>query len=116
MVETSSIGKAARFDESGARYIEFCKSTVPANINFSKLRIVLDCAHGACYKVSPSIFRELGAEVITIGVQPNGFNINKNCGSTFPQKLQKTVKKYKSLCTAHHVISSLEQFKYLHIS
>ena len=66
LVETSSIGKAARFDESGDRYIEFCKSTVPTNINFSKLRIVLDCAHGACYKVSPSIFRELGAEVITI--------------------------------------------------
>ena len=96
MVETSSIGKAARFDESGARYIEFCKSTVPTNINFSKLRIVLDCANGACYKVSPSIFRELGAEVITIGVQPNGFNINEGCGSTYPELLQEEVTKHRA--------------------
>ena len=96
LVETSSIGKAARFDESGARYIEFCKSTVPTNINFSKLRIVLDCAHGACYKVSPSIFRELGAEVITIGVQPNGFNINDGCGSTHPELLQNEVIKHRA--------------------
>jgi phosphoglucosamine mutase len=96
MVETSSIGKAARFDESGARYIEFCKSTVPTNINFSKLRIVLDCANGACYKVSPSIFRELGAEVITIGVQPNGFNINEGCGSTHPELLQEEVTKHRA--------------------
>jgi phosphoglucosamine mutase len=96
MVETSSIGKAARFDESGARYIEFCKSTVPTNINFSKLRIVLDCANGACYKVSPSIFRELGAEVITIGVQPNGFNINEGCGSTHPELLQEEVIKHRA--------------------
>lgn len=96
MVETSAIGKAARFDESGARYIEFCKSTVPSNISFSSLRVVLDCAHGACYKVSPSVFSELGAEVIPIGVEPNGFNINEGCGSTHPELLQEQVIKHRA--------------------
>ena len=90
-VETSSIGKAFRFDESGPRYIEFCKSTVPPEINFSSLRIVLDCANGACYKVSPEIFEELGAEVITIGTEPDGYNINQNCGSTHPNIIKEAV-------------------------
>ena len=96
IVNTSSIGKAERFDESGARYIEFCKSTVPAHLNFSSLRIVLDCAHGACYKVSPAIFKELGAEVILIGVDPDGFNINQGCGSTHPELLQDEVIKHRA--------------------
>ncbi len=90
-VETSSIGKAFRFDESGPRYIEFCKSTVPPEINFSSLRIVLDCANGACYKVSPEIFEELGAEVITIGTEPDGYNINQDCGSTHPNIIKEAV-------------------------
>jgi len=90
-VETSKIGKAYRFDESGPRYIEFCKSTVPTDISFSSLRIVIDCANGACYKVSPEIFQELGAEVITIGTEPDGYNINQNCGSTNPEVVQKAV-------------------------
>jgi len=90
-VETSSIGKAFRFDESGPRYIEFCKSTVPPEINFSSLRIVLDCANGACYKVSPEIFEELGAEVITIGTDPDGYNINQDCGSTHPNIIKEAV-------------------------
>ena len=90
-VETSSIGKAFRFDESGPRYIEFCKSTVPPEINFSSLRIVLDCANGACYKVSPEIFEELGAEVITIGTDPDGYNINQDCGSTHPNITKEAV-------------------------
>ena len=90
-VETSQIGKAYRFDESGPRYIEFCKSTVPSDISFSSLRIVIDCANGACYKVSPEIFEELGAEVIIIGNEPDGYNINKNCGSTNPEVVRKTV-------------------------
>ena len=90
-VETSSIGKAFRFDESGPRYIEFCKSTVPPEINFSSLRIVLDCANGACYKVSPEIFEELGAEVITIGTKPDGYNINQDCGSTHPNIIKEAV-------------------------
>jgi phosphoglucosamine mutase len=96
IVDSSSIGKAERFDESGARYIEFCKSTVPTYLNFSSLRIVLDCAHGACYKVSPSVFKELGAEVILIGNNPDGFNINQGCGSTHPELLQEEVVKHRA--------------------
>ena len=90
-VNTNNIGKAYRFDESGPRYVEFCKSTVPPEVNFSSLRIVIDCANGACYKVSPEIFEELGAEVISIGVDPDGYNINKNCGSTHPEVIKKAV-------------------------
>ncbi len=95
-VETSKIGKAYRFDESGPRYIEFCKSTVPPNMSFSSLRIVLDCANGACYKVSPEIFEELGAEVITIGNQPDGYNINQGCGSTHPEVIKEAVIKHRA--------------------
>tara|TARA_Y100000766_G_scaffold198277_1_gene170606 strand:+ start:5344 stop:6660 length:1317 start_codon:yes stop_codon:yes gene_type:complete len=95
-VQTAELGKAQRFDESGDRYIEFCKSTVPPDVSFDSLRIVLDCAHGACYKVSPSIFRELGAEVITIGTEPDGFNINYECGSTHPEKVQEEVIKQRA--------------------
>ncbi len=91
IVETSSIGKAFRFDESGPRYIEFCKSTVPSEISFSSLRIVLDCANGASYKVSPKVFEELGAEVIKIGTEPDGYNINQKCGSMHPEVVSKAV-------------------------
>ena len=95
-VKTKNLGKAKRFDESGARYIEFCKSTVPTNISFSSLRIVLDCANGACYKVSPDVFRELGAEVISIGVEPDGYNINAECGSTYPDLVKEEVIKHRA--------------------
>ena len=95
-VKTAELGKAQRFDESGDRYIEFCKSTVPADVSFESLRIVLDCANGACYKVSPSILRELGAEVISIGADPDGYNINSECGSTHPAKAQEEVVKQRA--------------------
>ena len=95
-VSTSNIGKAYRFDESGPRYIEFCKSTVPSDISFSSLRIVLDCANGACYKVSPEVFEELGAEVITIGNEPDGYNINQDCGSTHPEVIKEAVIKHRA--------------------
>ncbi len=95
-VQTVDLGKAQRFDESGDRYIEFCKSTVPADVSFESLRIVLDCANGACYKVSPSIFRELGAEVIPIGTEPDGYNINHECGSTHPERAQEEVVKQRA--------------------
>ncbi len=95
-VQTAKLGKARRFDESGDRYIEFCKSTVPANVSFESLRIVLDCANGACYKVSPSILRELGAEVISIGAEPDGYNINQKCGSTHPERAQEEVIKQRA--------------------
>jgi phosphoglucosamine mutase len=95
-VETSAIGKAFRFDESGPRYIEFCKSTVPSEISFSSLRIVLDCANGACYKVSPEVFEELGAEIIKIGTEPDGYNINQECGSTHPEVVSKAVIEHRA--------------------
>ena len=95
-VKTEELGKARRFDESGARYIEFCKSTVPQDISFASLRIVLDCANGACYKTSPDVFKELGAEVISIGVNPDGYNINADCGSTHPELVQKEVIKQRA--------------------
>ena len=90
-VQTAELGKAQRFDESGDRYIEFCKSTVPPDVSFDSLRIVLDCANGACYKVSPSVLRELGAEVIAIGTDPDGYNINYECGSTHPEMVKEEV-------------------------
>ncbi len=95
-VPTAELGKARRFDESGDRYIEFCKSTVPADVSFDSLRIVLDCANGACYKVSPSVLRELGAEVICIGTDPDGYNINHECGSTYPERAQDEVIKQRA--------------------
>ena len=95
-VKTEELGKARRFDESGARYVEFCKSTVPSTVSFSSLRIVLDCANGACYKVSPEVFEELGAEIIPIGVTPDGFNINAQCGSTYPELVRDEVVKQRA--------------------
>jgi len=95
-VKTAELGKAQRFDESGDRYIEFCKSTVPPDVSFESLRVVLDCANGACYKVSPSILRELGAEVISIGTKPDGYNINHDCGSTHPERAQEEVIKQRA--------------------
>ena len=95
-VKTVELGKAQRFDESGDRYIEFCKSTVPSDVSFDSLRVVLDCANGACYKVSPSILRELGAEVISIGTEPDGYNINHECGSTHPERAQEEVIKQRA--------------------
>ena len=95
-VKTAELGKAQRFDESGDRYIEFCKSTVPSDVSFESLRIVLDCANGACYKVSPSILRELGAEVISMGTEPDGYNINHECGSTHPERAREEVIKQRA--------------------
>ena len=96
IVSADKLGKARRFDESGDRYVEFCKSTVPQDISFKGLRIVLDCANGAAYKVSPAIFEELGAEVITFGITPNGYNINEGCGSTNPESAQKAVLEHRA--------------------
>ncbi len=76
------IGRATRIDDSQARYIEFAKRTFPRNLRLDGLRIVIDCANGAAYKVAPAVLWELGAEVITLGDKPNGFNINQDCGST----------------------------------
>lgn len=91
VVESARLGKVSRINDAAGRYIEFCKSSVPSNTDFSGLRIVLDCAHGATYKIAPSVFRELGAEVSVIGAQPNGLNINDKCGSTHIEALQEAV-------------------------
>lgn len=91
VVEATKLGKAVRVAEARGRYIEFCKSTVPAHLNLKGMKIVVDCANGATYHVAPDVFLELGAEVIELGVEPDGLNINVNCGSTNPAILQKAV-------------------------
>jgi len=91
VMESAKLGKAKRLDDAAGRYVEFCKSTFPNNMDLRGLKIVLDCAHGATYHVAPPVFHELGAEVIAIGNQPNGLNINLDAGSTHPQALQKAV-------------------------
>jgi phosphoglucosamine mutase len=91
MVPSSALGKAWRYDDAGGRYIEFCKSTFPHRASLEGLRIVVDCAHGAAYHVAPLVFGELGADVIAIANEPDGFNINHECGSTHPELLRRTV-------------------------
>ena len=81
VVNPSNLGKAFRIDDAGGRYIEYCKATAP-NLDLNGLKLVVDCAHGATYQVAPAIFQELGAKVITIGTAPDGFNINREVGST----------------------------------
>ena len=95
-VSADRLGKAARMNEAHGRYIEFCKSTFPSNLSLKKLKIVVDCANGAAYSVAPNIFHELGADVISIADEPNGFNINHGYGTTNTQKLQKGVLKHKA--------------------
>ncbi|MCL4151738.1 UNVERIFIED_CONTAM: hypothetical protein GTU68_017257 [Idotea baltica] len=95
-VDSMQLGKAVRIDDAGGRYIEFCKSSVPLKMNFSGMKIVLDCANGATYHVAPDVFKELGAEVVVMGAEPNGFNINQNCGSTEPRLLQAAVLEHQA--------------------
>jgi phosphoglucosamine mutase len=90
------LGKAKRVDDAEGRYVEFCKSTFPEKLNLRGLKIVLDCAHGATYHVAPKIFSELGAEVITVGNEPNGFNINLDVGSTYPKTIKEATLKHKA--------------------
>jgi len=98
MVTTDSkdLGKARRIVDAAGRYIEFCKSTVPARINLSGVKVVVDCAHGATYHIAPNVFIELGATVIAIGNEPNGLNINLDCGSTKPKALQTAVVEHQA--------------------
>lgn len=90
-VDSGRIGKASRMIDAAGRYIEFCKSTIPAKIDFSGVKIVVDCANGSTYHVAPPVFEEIGAAVIAIGVQPNGYNINEDVGATKPQQLAQAV-------------------------
>ena len=89
--DTANLGKSVRVKDANGRYIEFCKSTFPYHFDLSNLKIVVDCANGAAYSVGPSVFRELGAKVIPLFNEPDGLNINENCGSTHPEFLQKAV-------------------------
>ncbi|WP_114649810.1 phosphoglucosamine mutase [Pseudothauera hydrothermalis] len=89
--DSARLGKARRIDDAAGRYIEFCKSTFPNELDLRGLRIALDCAHGAAYHIAPAVFHELGAEVVPVGVEPNGLNINDGVGATRPEHLRKTV-------------------------
>lgn len=89
--DTANLGKSVRVTDANGRYIEFCKSTFPYHFDLNNLKIVVDCAHGAAYSVGPSVFRELGAKVVALYNEPDGLNINENCGSTHPENLQKAV-------------------------
>ena len=91
VVDSEQLGKASRIVDAAGRYIEFCKSSVPTSTDFSGLKVVIDCAHGATYRIAPSVFGELGVDVITIGNQPDGININDGVGSTSMGALQKAV-------------------------
>jgi phosphoglucosamine mutase len=91
LAEPSRLGRALRLEDAGARYIEFAKSTIPRTMHFDGMRVVIDCANGAAYKVAPTVLWELGADVIAIGVEPDGFNINRECGSTDLTRLSKKV-------------------------
>jgi len=92
-VDSPLLGKVRRVDDAAGRYIEFCKSTVPYTLSLKGLKLVVDCAHGATYHTAPYVFEELGASVTSIGVHPNGFNINRGVGSTSPERLRKMVLK-----------------------
>ena len=95
-VDSAKLGKARRIEDAAGRYIEFCKSTVPSTFSLKGLNIVVDCANGATYHVAPHVLEELGANVTSIGVEPDGLNINHQCGATQPQKLVETVLKEKA--------------------
>lgn len=89
--DTANLGKSVRVKDANGRYIEFCKSTFPYHFDLSNLKIVVDCANGAAYNVGPAVFKELGAKIVALYNEPDGLNINEQCGSTHPEKLQKAV-------------------------
>jgi phosphoglucosamine mutase len=92
----TDLGRVVRIDDAQARYVEIVKATFPRQLSLSGLRVVIDCANGAAYKVAPTALYELGAEVIPVGVTPDGFNINAKCGSTHPQAMIASVKEYRA--------------------
>jgi phosphoglucosamine mutase len=92
----TEVGKAYRIDDAIGRYVVFLKSTFPKELDLTGLKIVLDCANGAAYKVAPAVFEELGADVVTVGVKPNGTNINAGCGSLHPEVISKAVREHKA--------------------
>jgi phosphoglucosamine mutase len=93
---SAELGKARRVNDAAGRYIEFCKSTFPNELDLRGLRVVVDCAHGATYHVAQPVFHELGADVVAIGVRPDGLNINRECGATHPEALQHAVRELEA--------------------
>jgi phosphoglucosamine mutase len=93
---SKALGRVVRMDEAEARYIEIVKGTLPRSLSLSGLRVAVDCANGAAYKVAPTALYELGAEVIPVAVSPNGFNINDECGSTYPSSITAAVRQYRA--------------------
>ncbi|MBU6141126.1 MAG: phosphoglucosamine mutase [Proteobacteria bacterium] len=96
LAKSENFGRVTRLDDASNRYIEFVKNSFPKDKNLTGLKIVVDCANGAAYKIAPKIFWELGADVVAIGVEPNGFNINEKCGSTHPEALCQKVLEEKA--------------------
>ncbi len=90
------LGRVKRLEDGNDRYIKILRKNFPKNFNLKKIKIVLDCANGAGYKAAPNLLKDLGARIVSIGVKPNGLNINEKCGSTYPSKIQQAVKKYKA--------------------
>lgn len=93
---SAQLGKARRVMDADGRYIEFCKSTFPSDLDLRGLRVVVDCAHGATYHIAPHVFHELGAEVFSVGNDPNGININDHCGATHPSTLRAAVRQHRA--------------------
>jgi len=96
MVESRHLGKVTRMEDARGRYIEFCKNSIPFRTSLRGMKIVLDCANGATYHIAPAVFRELGAEVIEMGVSPDGLNINKDCGALHPQNMRAAVLEHRA--------------------
>ncbi len=90
------LGRVKRLEDGNDKYIEILKKNFPSNFHLRGTKIVLDCANGACYKAAPKLLKELGAKVISIGIKPNGLNINEKCGSTYPSKIKSAVKKFRA--------------------
>src|SRR5499425_1581730 len=95
-VRSAELGKAFRLNDAAGRYIEFCKSTFPTELDLKGLKVVIDCANGAAYHVAPPVFHELGAEVFAVGADPDGMNINEGCGAMHPEHLQGAVVKNRA--------------------
>src|SRR6266850_2042806 len=93
---SAALGKARRINDAAGRYIEFCKSTFPTDLDLRGLKIVVDCAHGASYHIAPHVLHELGADVDAVGASPDGFNINDQVGATSPQALQAAVRERRA--------------------
>lgn len=96
LAAADSLGRVQRVDDAQARYVEIAKASFPRHLNLNGLRVVIDCANGAAYKVAPAVLYELGAEVLKVGVDPNGFNINSDCGSTHPEAMVAAVREYRA--------------------